>query len=97
VLERAAILGQGERLGLAAALGLDTGTVRVPAAAVAAASGVGSLDEAVRAHIQAALTQTGGRVSGEHGAARLLKVNANTLRAKMRKLKIQPRTFKRKP
>ena len=94
VLERAAILGQGERLAIAAALGLDTGTVRVPAATVAAASGVASLDEAVRAHIQAALAQTRGRVSGEHGAARLLKLNPNTLRAKMRKLKIQPKAFK---
>jgi len=93
VLERAAILGQGERLAIAAALGLDTGAVRAPAA-TAAASGVVSLDEAVRAHIQAALAQTRGRVSGEHGAALLLKVNANTLRAKMRKLKIKPKEFK---
>jgi transcriptional regulator with GAF, ATPase, and Fis domain len=95
VLERAAILGQGERLAIAAALGLDSGAVRLPATSVAAASGVGSLDEAVRGHIQAALAQTHGRVSGEHGAARLLKLNPNTLRAKMRKLKIQPRSFKR--
>jgi DNA-binding NtrC family response regulator len=49
----------------------------------------------MREHIQAALAQTRGRVSGEHGAALLLKVNANTLRAKMRKLKIKPREFKR--
>jgi hydrogenase-4 transcriptional activator len=95
VLERAAILGQGERLAIGAALGLDVGALRVPAATVAAASGIGSLDEAMRQHIQAALAQTRGRVSGEHGAAVLLKVNANTLRAKMRKLKIQPRSFKR--
>jgi len=95
VLERAAILGQGERLAIAAALGLDTGAVQVPAAVVAAGSGVASLDEAVRAHIQATLAQTHGRVSGEHGAARLLKLNPNTLRAKMRKLKIQPKAFKR--
>ncbi|HEY4127194.1 MAG TPA: sigma-54 dependent transcriptional regulator [Gammaproteobacteria bacterium] len=95
VLERAAILGQGERLAIAAALGLDAGAIRMPAAAVASASGVGSLDEAMRGHIEAALAQTRGRVSGEHGAAVLLDVNANTLRAKMRKLKIQPKTFKR--
>jgi transcriptional regulator with GAF, ATPase, and Fis domain len=95
VLERAAILGQGERLAIAAALGLDAGAIRVPTATVAATAGVGSLDEAMRQHIQAALTQTRGRVSGEHGAAVLLKVNANTLRAKMRKLKIKPREFKR--
>jgi transcriptional regulator with GAF, ATPase, and Fis domain len=95
VLERAAILGQGERLAIAAALGLDAGAIRMPAAAVASASGVGSLDEAMRGHIEAALAQTRGRVSGEHGAAVLLKVNANTLRAKMRKLKIEPKSFRR--
>jgi hydrogenase-4 transcriptional activator len=95
VLERAAILGQGERLAIAAALGLDAGALRVPPASVAAGIGVGSLDEAMRERIQAALTQTRGRVSGEHGAALLLKVNANTLRAKMRKLKIQAKVFKK--
>jgi transcriptional regulator with GAF, ATPase, and Fis domain len=95
VLERAAILGQGERLAVAAALGSDTGQPRMPAAAGAAVTGIASLDQATRSHIQAALTQTRGRVSGEHGAAALLGVNANTLRAKMRKLKILPKSFKR--
>ena len=95
VLERAAILGQGERLAVAAALGLETRPAQSPAAKAAAPGRLLSLDEATRAHIETALTHTRGRVSGEHGAARLLGVNPNTLRAKMRKLKIRPKEFKR--
>ena len=41
------------------------------------------------------MIHTRGRVSGEHGAAVLLGLNPNTPRAKMRKLKIKPREFKR--
>ncbi len=94
VLERAAILGQGERLAVAAALGLDVNPA-LPAGKTATAGGVASLDAAIKEHIQATLRHTRGRVSGEHGAAALLKVNANTLRAKMRKLKIEARGFKK--
>ncbi|HEX2666777.1 MAG TPA: sigma-54 dependent transcriptional regulator [Gammaproteobacteria bacterium] len=94
VLERAAILGQGERLAVAAALGLDVNPA-LPTSHGVPVGGVMSLDAAIKEHIQAALARTRGRVSGEHGAAALLKVNANTLRAKMRKLKIEPRGFKR--
>jgi transcriptional regulator with GAF, ATPase, and Fis domain len=95
VLERAAILGQGERLAVAAALGLDAGPVHSPSAAGDRRGRLLTLDEAMREHIQAALAHTKGRVSGEHGAAALLGVNPNTLRAKMRKLKIKPKEFKR--
>ena len=100
VLERAAILGQGERLAVGAALG-----VAAPLAAPVTSAGLvsagdtpaaASLDEAVSSHIRAALTQTHGRVSGEHGAAALLKVNPNTLRARLRKLKIDPRQYRRR-
>ena len=95
VLERAAILGQGERLAVAAALGLDAGPVRSPSGAGDGKGRLLTLDEATREHIQGVLTHTKGRVSGEHGAALLLGVNANTLRAKMRKLKIKPKEFKK--
>ncbi|MGE0761418.1 MAG: hypothetical protein AB7O38_30675 [Pirellulaceae bacterium] len=54
-----------------------------------------SLDLAMRAHIESALRQTRGRVSGPRGAAVMLAVNANTLRARMRKLGIEPRRFAR--
>lgn len=45
-----------------------------------------SLDDAVRAHIEKVLQKTRGRISGPAGAAAILKVHANTLRAKMDKL-----------
>ncbi|MFO7569950.1 MAG: sigma-54 dependent transcriptional regulator, partial [Smithellaceae bacterium] len=47
-----------------------------------------SLDLAMKHHIQAALDLAGGRIQGKHGAAELLKINANTLRHRMRVLGI---------
>ena len=49
------------------------------------------------AHIEAALEATNGRVEGPHGAARLLRINPHTLRARMRKLKIDWRVFRQEP
>ncbi len=97
VLERAAILGQGERLAIAAALGV--GAMPTPYANPAGSGTVpslASLDEATRDHIRAALTRTRGRVSGEHGAAVLLGINPNTLRARMRRLGLLPGEFRRR-
>lgn len=47
------------------------------------------LDDVVTAHINKMLVKTGGKVHGPDGAARLLGVNASTLRNKMNKLGIQ--------
>ncbi|MBM9614569.1 sigma 54-interacting transcriptional regulator [Desulfobulbus rhabdoformis] len=47
------------------------------------------LDDAIAAHIMKALHTTGGKISGPGGAAELLQVNANTLRSRMRKLKLR--------
>ena len=44
------------------------------------------LDEAMKLHIQTALDRCGGRVEGRAGAAELLGIKPNTLRARMRKL-----------
>ncbi len=52
------------------------------------------LDEAVRAHIEKALTVCKGRIEGPFGAAALLKINPHTLRARMRKLGIPWRRFR---
>jgi formate hydrogenlyase transcriptional activator len=46
----------------------------------------GTLEEVERAHIMAVLSQTGGVVEGQRGAARILGLHPNTLRHRMRKL-----------
>jgi hydrogenase-4 transcriptional activator len=52
------------------------------------------LDAAMRGHIEAALARTKGRIEGPRGAAKLLGINPHTLRARMRKMKIDWRTFR---
>jgi hydrogenase-4 transcriptional activator len=52
------------------------------------------LDSAMREHIEAALQRTRGRIEGDRGAAKLLNINPHTLRARMRKLKINWRQFR---
>jgi hydrogenase-4 transcriptional activator len=52
------------------------------------------LDIAMKRHIEAALEHTRGRIEGPHGAAKLLKINPHTLRARMRKMKITWQTFR---
>jgi len=47
-----------------------------------------SLDQAMKQHIQRALTITKGKIYGKGGAAELLEINANTLRHRMRLLGI---------
>ena len=64
-----------------------------PAAAVPGAA-PGSLDAAVRARIEQALTVSRGRVEGPFGAAKALAVNPHTLRARMRKLRLDWRSFR---
>ena len=111
VIERAVILGEGQRLEVATALGVGApggarppsaaaapAAAAVPAAAAAAArapahaggdAAFPTLDQAMRAHIEAALERTGGRIEGPRGAAALLAINPHTLRARMRKLGIR--------
>ncbi|MES0873378.1 sigma-54 interaction domain-containing protein [Sinimarinibacterium thermocellulolyticum] len=107
VIERAVILGQGTRLEVDAALGIDAprqASQMSPAAtrerdspsAAASVEGTGieALDTVIQRHLQKALRATRGRVDGPHGAARLLGVNASTLRAKLRKHRIDPRAYR---
>ena len=54
-----------------------------------------SLNDAIRKHIEAALTVTQGVIEGNQGAAALLDINPHTLRAKMRKLGIDWSKFRR--
>ena len=53
-----------------------------------------TLDEQARSHIEAALRKCLGRVDGPFGAARLLGLNPQTLRSRMCKLGIDPRSFR---
>ncbi len=106
VIERAAILGNGRRLEVAKALGVDAegrvGTRSLPPTAPVAstaqtappAASFPTLDAVMIQHIEAALTATRGRVEGPYGAARLLDINPHTLRARMRKLGIAWKDFR---
>jgi len=111
VIERAAILGEGRRLEIAAALGPLPAVALQPSAPSAAPAWrepppmaptplpapvptTLSLDAAARAQIERALEATRGRIEGPYGAARLLEINPHTLRARMRKLGIDWRSFR---
>ncbi len=56
---------------------------------------VDALDAAIVRHIERALAATGGQIEGGRGAAKMLGINPHTLRAKMRKLKIDWDRFRR--
>ena len=95
VMDRAVLIGQGRTLNVAGALGQDSLTATAsPRATDPAPHRIAPLDEVIRRHIEAALEATSGRVEGPHGAARLLRINPHTLRARMRKLRIDWRGFR---
>jgi DNA-binding NtrC family response regulator len=102
VIDRAAILGNGETLELAAALGVSaprgphsaSGLTTSPFSSSPRVGRIATLSEAMRAHIEMALQATRGRIEGSRGAARLLAINPHTLRARMRKLKIDWAAFR---
>ncbi len=52
------------------------------------------LATAMRQHIERALAATAGRIEGKRGAAALLDINPHTLRARMRKLGVDPDRFR---
>ncbi|HVH08052.1 MAG TPA: sigma-54 dependent transcriptional regulator [Myxococcota bacterium] len=95
VIERAVILGNGERLELATALGVGPPVSAAPALRASAAAPASSegrfptLDEAMARHIEAALARARGKIEGPGGAAALLDINPHTLRARMRKLRVE--------
>ncbi len=100
VIERAAILGHGARLEIAAALGATRPALvaaPVPDAPSTPGPVLVELDTAMVHHIEKALEQTGGRIEGPYGAAALLNINPHTLRARMRKLGIEWARYRRPP
>jgi hydrogenase-4 transcriptional activator len=96
VIERAAILGGGHRLEVAAALGLGAAVeVRRPARPVSPPTAPDeTLDAAMRRHIESALGLSAGRIEGSAGAAARLGVNPHTLRGRMRRLGIAAGAFR---
>lgn len=105
VVDRAAILGDGRTLEFAKALGaiepMRTPSERNTADTQFVSSSNGSqnpqimpLESVVRRHIEQALRATHGRVEGPYGAARLLQVNPDTLRWRMRKLGIDWKAYR---
>jgi hydrogenase-4 transcriptional activator len=97
VMDRAVLVGQGRALSVLAALGQSTVMAASPpirASHSPAPTTIEPLEVAIRRHIESALRATHGRVEGPHGAARLLVINPHTLRARMRKLRIDRRAFR---
>jgi transcriptional regulator with GAF, ATPase, and Fis domain len=105
VIDRAAILGNGKSLEIAAALG--PGGPVMSAAPRHESNGhsvveevsspsiaLASLDTAMKSHIERALAATRGRVEGKRGAAKILGINPHTLRARMRKLGVRWEEFR---
>jgi hydrogenase-4 transcriptional activator len=86
VIERAAVLGDGKRLEIEAAMGF-AGLPR-------GADTFAHLEAGIARHIEAALRATRGRIEGPRGAAALLGINPNTLRSKMRRMEIDWRSFR---
>ena len=110
MIDRAAILGNGESLEVAKALGITTHRPSQPAPASATPTlyevipddpsfqsqpDVATLDAAMKEHIEGALDATRGRIEGRGGAAQVLGINPHTLRARMRKLGIDWSRFRR--
>ena len=97
VMDRAVLVGQGRALSIAAALGQGQMPSSGPPALVAdtpVAGHIEPLDTVMKRHIEVALRGAHGRVEGPHGAAKVLRINPHTLRARMRKLRIDWRAFR---
>lgn len=101
VIERAAILGGGQGLQVAQALGTAPARTSQPIDSVSIENGGKeddclTLDAAMVRHMEAALRRTRGRIEGKGGAAEILGVNPHTLRARMRKLGVSWGQFRTK-
>lgn len=101
VIDRAAILGDGKRLEVAKALGVTASqpgtTLNADQSRPTKATSPSrflSLDEAMKHHIETALAVSHGQIEGRHGAAAMLQINPHTLRARMRKLKVDWARFR---
>jgi transcriptional regulator with GAF, ATPase, and Fis domain len=100
VIERAAILGHGKKLEVAAALGasaprspsmLERTSAPPPTTSEATSQ---TLEQVMVAHIERVLVATRGRIEGPRGAAAVLGINPHTLRARMRKMNLDWSRFR---
>ena len=82
VLERAAILSPGDLVRVDDGFG---GAVEV---AERTPTSLPTLEDALRAHIISALRRADGVIDGPTGAAKLLDIHPNTLRSRMKKMRI---------
>ncbi|MFN8573286.1 MAG: sigma 54-interacting transcriptional regulator [Gemmatimonadaceae bacterium] len=98
VIERAAILGDGRALRVSAALGRaapePSEASEVPDLLTGHAEPLLTLEQAAARHIEQALRLTNGRIEGPSGAAAKLGINPHTLRARMRKLRLDWAAFR---
>ena len=69
--------------------GFETAGANPPLPTTKSSPDLLSLDELQRQHILAVLKQTGGVIEGPKGAAGILHLHPNTLRSRMKKLKIE--------
>lgn len=102
VIDRAVILGNGKKLEIAKALGLASSRVQtsniipIDSPHRTPTEKFLSLDEYIKNYIVQVLEHTRGKIEGKGGCAEILKVNPNTLRAKMKKLNINWRKIREK-
>jgi transcriptional regulator with GAF, ATPase, and Fis domain len=89
-VERALILSRGEPIAFGGLQASMTGRAAMEPTGAPPLEGEDTpeLDEVLSRHIRKVLAMTEGRIGGEKGAARLLKINPSTLRKRMRKLGI---------
>jgi formate hydrogenlyase transcriptional activator len=80
IIERAVILSTNDKLNI------PNNLFRIN---ISSAQSYQKLDDLERSHIIQTLTDTGWRINGEKGAAKILGINPNTLRSRMEKLGIK--------
>ncbi len=88
-LERATILARGSHLHVAVEVGEAPPPPAVEEAPLA------TLEEVERAHIDRVVRACGGRIHGAGGAAELLGLNPSTLRSRMKRLGLDPGSYRR--
>jgi len=94
VIDRAALLGNGQGLQISKAMGWTNSFEPVKVAEEKkyiidnGDQEIRPLDEIIKIHIEAAIMHTNGKIEGKNGAAHILNINPHTLRARMRKLGI---------